>query len=1073
VRRRGSIAAILFAAACAQAQTTQGLLAGRVVDLQSAHAIAEAEVRAEAVSGALTNVAHSDARGYFSFPLLSPGAYRVRVEAPNYQSQEVYQLEVPVAGRLEIQFRLRALTDVWETRQYRSVFLPESEAILTFYGPDVDTSRSANFDAARGRAGDLETSLSYLVTGADIDRLPLEGRDVFNALVLLPSATADTATGRGLGLTFGGQRPSSSNYLLDGLEFNNALVTGPAARIAPEAIQEYRVSTMNYTAEYGRTSGQVANAITRSGSNAWHGTGYYYLQNESLNANGFAENAQGISRRDARRAQPGARVGGPLRAQRLFLSSSFEYDRFRGTADPQSYALPTASFINRTDANSPAGSLLRRFPAAVTPQGTGDAGLVTLDPPVKLDRHLATTRLDYVSPNGADQIFARGVFANLDQPSLVFNPYPQFSSEFQQRDASFGAGWTRRIRAHLINDLRIGWNFDDPRFSHPNSDVPFLQSAQDFSFGNATYKATLPGSQAAYSYRNRNGTFEALDTVVVTRGASVFKFGGGVLRHGERTFLRALQGGQYVFSDLAALQASSPFFSLLIVDATQTAPSAPPYDRNYGYTQSFAFFDHSIRPLPRLTINYGVRYEYFGAPSNTGPVKDRLLRLGTGADLPARIANAGFAPIGTGNQQLYDADYGDAAIRTGLAYDLFGNGRAVLRASYGIFYDRPFDNLWQTTSTNRLQLIDLTFSNPVNFLGDPFTIARQNPVTNRTTLDQPVMFQPALKNGRVQSFFAGVSQRLTPSLTLETNGLGSLGRRLITTDVVNRPGSVTGTFNNPSGYLNPALGQFYYRGNQGKSDYYALAEVLRYRASRGSAQVSYTWAHAIDLQSEPLGPSLLNYNFFSNASGAAALSSFSRQFDSQGDRGNADFDQRQNLAFFGSYLPPGRWLRGWEIAGLGAIRGGFPYTVLVPSDGIIVNKRANLVANQRVTLDAPGAGGEVLLNPGAFAVPAFGKQGVTGRNAFRGPGLFNIDLSVSRRFAIGERSRVTLRGDAFNVLNHANLNNPSRFFCNFSTCLDTFGTATFGRAEANSGFPVAAPLNETPRQLQILLRFEF
>src|SRR5258706_2493845 len=182
----------------APAQTTQGLISGRVVDLGSGRAIALAEIRCDPPNDGPPSLARADRSGYFTLPLLSPGMYRLNVQAPNYQAQEVYQLEVPVAGRLEIQFRLRPLSDVWETRQYRSVFLPDSEAVLTFYGPDVDTSRSANFDPNRGRPSDLETSLSYVIGAPSIDRLPLGGRDVFTALVLLPSATADNATGRGL-----------------------------------------------------------------------------------------------------------------------------------------------------------------------------------------------------------------------------------------------------------------------------------------------------------------------------------------------------------------------------------------------------------------------------------------------------------------------------------------------------------------------------------------------------------------------------------------------------------------------------------------------------------------------------------------------------------------------------------------------------------------------------------------------------------------------------------------------------------------------------------------------------------
>ncbi|HEV8148087.1 MAG TPA: carboxypeptidase-like regulatory domain-containing protein, partial [Bryobacteraceae bacterium] len=517
-------AGLVALVALAPAQTTQGLISGRVVDLGSGRAIVAAEIRCELSDNTLASVGtpsvtRSDRSGYFTLPLLSPGFYRIHVQAATYQAQEVYQLEVPVAGRLDIQFRLRPLSDVWETRQYRSVFLPDSEAVLTFYGPDVDTSRSANFDPNRGRPSDLETSLSYVIGAPSIDRLPLGGRDVFTALVLLPSATADTTTGRGLGLSFGGQRPSASNYLLDGLEFNNSLVTGPAARIAPEAVQEYRVSTMNYTAEYGRTSGFIANAITRAATNEWHGMGYFYLKNEVLNANTFGNNLLGLPRLSASEIQPGGRFGGPVLKRRLFVSASLEYDRFRGQSNPQTFVLPTAAFINSTNPASVTGTLLRRFPSVVVPQGTANAGPVTLSPPTALDRYLAMTRFDYVSPSGVDQVFLRAVFSSIDQPDFLFNPYREFSSEYRQRDLSIGAGWTHRIRPHLINDLRVGFSFDDPRFSRPLGNVPLLTNQEDFAVGSDLFKVTLPGSGAAYAYRNRNGTLEALDTLVIARGS--------------------------------------------------------------------------------------------------------------------------------------------------------------------------------------------------------------------------------------------------------------------------------------------------------------------------------------------------------------------------------------------------------------------------------------------------------------------------------------------------------------------------------------------------------------------------
>src|SRR5205085_7357370 len=205
---------------------------------------------------------------------------------------------------------------------------------------DVDTSRSGSFEATQGRRGALESTVSQVIDPAQVRDLPLAGRDVYTMLVTQPGVTADTGTARGLGLAINGQRPSSSNFLLDGVENNNYLVTGPLTPIAPEAIQEYRVSTNNFSAEYGRTAGFLANAITRSGTASFHGIGYFYLKNDALNANGFQENLIGQPRNPAKESQPGFVMGGPVLRNRLFFSSAFEHFRSRSFQDPFTFSFP-------------------------------------------------------------------------------------------------------------------------------------------------------------------------------------------------------------------------------------------------------------------------------------------------------------------------------------------------------------------------------------------------------------------------------------------------------------------------------------------------------------------------------------------------------------------------------------------------------------------------------------------------------------------------------------------------------------------------------------------------------------
>src|ERR1700693_5772825 len=374
---------ILLSAVVGVSQTTQGLISGQLVNSVTGQPVASASVTYSSSTSNLAGAARSDAAGYYYLPLLSPGFYRISVAHESYQSQEVEELELTVAARVELDFHLRPLNDVWEAGEYKSVFLPGSKTIVTFYGPDVDPSKSGSFEAQKGRQAALESTVSEVIDSGEINNLPLEGRDVYTMLVTLPGVTSDAAIGRGLGLSINGQRPSASNFLLDGVENNNYLITGPLTVVAPEAIQEYRVSTNNFSAEYGRTSGFLANAITRSGGNQFHGVAYFYLKNDALNANGFQENLQGLRRTPDKEAQPGFLVGGPVLKDRLFFASAYEYFRSRSQQDPFTFLLPSPAFVSSfTAPGSLARQLLTQFPTPVVTRGTGLTTQATLTPPV-------------------------------------------------------------------------------------------------------------------------------------------------------------------------------------------------------------------------------------------------------------------------------------------------------------------------------------------------------------------------------------------------------------------------------------------------------------------------------------------------------------------------------------------------------------------------------------------------------------------------------------------------------------------------------------------------------------------
>jgi len=1075
----------VFLGSAARAQTTQGLISGRLVNSVTGTPIGGAGIVFSSSLTTLTGGAVSDPSGYYLLPLLSPGRYQVRVSAAGFQAQEVQDIELNVAARVDLDFRLRPLNDVWEAGQYNSVFLPGSKTIVTFYGPDLDSTKTESFEAQRGRSEALESTVSEVIDRTDLRDLPLEGRDVYTMLVTQPGVTSDAGTARGLGLSINGTRPTSSNFLLDGVENNNYLITGPLTPIAPEAIQEYRISTNNFSAEYGRTAGYVANAITRSGSDQFHGLAYFYLKNDALNANSFQQNLAGAPRIPDKELQPGYFVGGPVLKNRLFFSSAFEHlssHSFQGTA---SFLLPSTTFLTDFPQKTPLYNLLTMFPPPTLTAGANPLATLTIAPPVQVERSLGIERLDYVTPSGRDRVMMRGIFVKMFEPDLIWSPYKDFTTPLIQDTWALGGSYIHTFSAHLTNEFRLSRTDDDLHFNRPHPEIPTLLAAAPTNYYPLA-TITLPGSSQFYSYKNHSKTTELLDNVILSRGRHLMTVGAGLLLRNLSGYLTAGQDGEYTFDSLFSLVLSQP--SSLSVAIERNSPTGaavqPNYNREYGYNQYFLFAQDSFRLTSRLTVNYGLRYENFGSPSNIGTSKDSLLQLGSGATLNQQLVGASLMMPASGNEKLFDADNRDISVRAGASYDLFGNGRTLFRGGFGTFYDRPFDNLWQDLRSNDYALSSFPIQGTFNYLNPIASVLPGLAQTSTpTNLGLPVtLVAPNLLNGRTSSYFAGIQQHVTNDFAVEVNGLGTYGRNLITTDVINRD------FTTAEGRVNPNLPDINYRANQGFSDYNALTVVARYRWSRGYLQGSYTWSHYIDNQSDPLAGDFLNLSFTAITSGAGGNghAAFTQQFNPNGDRGNSDFDQRHNLVLFSYWNLPAVFqgskarilFRDWILAGLAAFRSGLPYTVInnnsvvLPGSGAVINPRPDLInPNPVLSSPIPIAGGEQLLNPAAFAGVST-SLGTLGRNSLIGPGLYNLDLSLARSFAIpwfGESGRLTLRADAFNFLNHANLNNPDPLLGDTGT----FGAASFGRLGDPSGFPAVSPLNETPREIQLLLRIEF
>ena len=1072
------LALALAALSAGHAQTTQGIIRGEVRDSITGVPIAHAVVGCTHLTSGVASSTITGEAGIYVLPLLSPGSYRLTITAAGYQTRELYGLELQVGGRIEVASKLRPSTDLWESSLAHTVVLPESNQVFAYYGPDVDPNRVASFRVNSGEEIPLETSISDVIGERLARDLPLLGRDVYSLLSVLPGVASDTATGRGINVSVAGQRPAASNFLLEGLEANNYLVTGPLSEPNPDAIQEYRISNSNYSAEYGRTSGFIANAVSRAGSSAWHAGAWLLVGHDLLNANGFQENQAGLPRAQVRQSIPGGSLGGPILKEKLFFFVSAEHQRYRSRGDPESVLLPTQKFVLGLDPSKPAGRLLRPMVAALPADPSADSAIVTVEPPAELNQTSATARSDYVFKHDTQRITVRGAWFGLTEPGLLYNPYPGYSSGPAQQSPAFGAAWTWAVSPTMSNELRVGRNGQRYDFARPHSETPAMASSD---------QVFLPGSRmyAGLDYRER--TWEMTDNLTVALGRHIVKAGGGWLEHNLDSSVTADLQGNYSFASLSQFAARIPFSLALSYDRNQADPSAvPAFGRQYGYRQVYGFVQDSYQATRRLTFNFGARYEYFGNPANTGRTKDTLVTLGTGDSFAQRLATAKFAePPASGDQPLYTGSAGNWAGRFAFAYAARGAG-VVIRGAYGLFYDRPFENNWSTVATNSLLTGSSSFTSPVDFLLPAHQVAAAFPPSNLQPPVEPVLFQPDLRAARTQSAFLGVEKRASSAITLELAGLGSFSRALITTDQINREYSVSvDPANNPSGLINPQMPRLDYRANQGKANYLGGWALVRFGTRAAEGQVAYTFSHAIDNQSDPLAGTFFNFNVPTGGVVSPEVAAFTMQFDSQADRANADFDQRHNLVAYAAMESPvlqraaaRRLLSHWRVGAIAALRSGFPYTAWAQPSGayalpVIENNRANLVgspAEAHVHIAVPG--GVELLNPAAFGPPATGVVGNTGRNAFVGPGLFNIDLSLARSFRIpklGESRMLTVRANFFNALNHVNLNAPVPTAC----CADPFGSAYYGRAESGNGFPLMLPLAETARQVQVMLRFDF
>jgi hypothetical protein len=1056
-----------------QAQTPEAYLRGSVSDDQG-RPLVGAEVVATQSETGLAQTIRTDSQGEYFFLSLPRGLYSFKVEMPGYRGLEKRGIELAVGDKHQENFALPPLSTSQEQTAVGGLFqiIPPTPSL------PVET---------------IASSVSVVVEESKILQLPLANRNIYSLFLLQPGVTSQGAIGaRGLTFSVHGQRVSGSNYLLDGVDNNNIVLTGPVTATSAEAIQEFRMVNSSFSAENGRATAFVAQVVTRSGSNSFHGSAFEFLENDKLDANTFENNSKGVSKPPLRQNQFGYSLGGPVQKNKTFFWSGLEFSRLRfGTT--MDFKLPSSLFIASLSANSEARRLLTEIPPLPTVPMAGDTniGVTQFQAPNRIDTLLATERLDHHFKNGKDRLIARYTLASTTEGlGEESTGYPGLIPTDHVRANNALVGWTHSFEAGQVNNLRIGWSRERIELPRPRPDIPILQSDDNVS---------LPGNSRQSSQRENNNVIQVSDILSARRGRSALTVGFEYRRNLSNSLSLGLQNealgglarfpdGYYDFPNLIAFKQGLPAYFALGVDRFSSGQfHSADLRRRYRSNEYAAFIQDDNKLSPRFSLNLGLRYEYYGAPHDTDRSQDVNFYFGSGSTIKERLANGVLRSTdqnpGDLKGLLYRRDLLNFAPSIGIAWDPFGRGRTVLRAGYAVAFDRVFDTL-RDLRTNSQKLVDcflpqclISFLLPVERM---FPLLA-SPENLKAQLPGPVVQLDAnLRTPHARNWYVGVQQSVTPNFVVEIGHAGSMGTKLISRDDINRLLQGVPT-------LTDHIGEDTFLSNTGTSSYWSLEVGLRRRFSRGlQYQASYTWSHAIDNQSDPFEGVLTDPR-----TKAFALANFTREFDARVDRGNANFDERHNLVLNASWdlpslpfpAPRANWLLGgWTVSVIGGHRSGFPVTPISYSyedSTTLRNNRLDFLGTPGQSFSllspTPVPGGVQWLDPKLFQ-PAMGRVGNLGRGAILGPGFWNYDFALLRNIALTEGGlRLQFRVEFYNVFNHANLSPPvTNFFLgsDLKSVNPDFGKAYYGLNRTFSRFGDLI-LENPSRSIQFGLRLEF
>jgi outer membrane receptor protein involved in Fe transport len=1041
LRSAGGLLLLLALCATSIAQTSRGTLTGIVTDNSNA-VVVDATVRLTESATGVSRQTTTNGAGLYRFDAVDLGTYKLSVQAKGFAIQNQTGIEIQAAHTLNIDFSLKA--------------------------------GSAETVTVEANAGQVQLDTSEQTRGAHfesqtIQDLPITGRDSLTLALLVPGVTKSTGNSINQDGTFSfavnGQRPRGNNFLIDGVENNDISVTGPAFVITnPDAVNEVAIQTADFSAEFGRAGGAVINQITKSGSNAFHGTADWVYTGSAFKA--LDHNDKIAHKFDPPRQVeniPYFSLGGPVVIPHIydghgktFFFGAAQWDRLFGQTTGQ-VRVPDASGVAvlqslagscpnaalylqalgtlRGDPTaSPAQIKLDVPSAAGTCNGSTRAGMVLntglalrAEPFSSLDNN-HQVRVDHVASEKQTLSFRWLYDSSITGPSL--NNLPGFDNNFVGRTMNGLFSDTYMINPSMTNEFRFNYGRIGFNFPQAASDA-FHSTAANYSglgvtgFGGAT---NIPQFRFANNWGYQ-------DTLTVVRGKHTFRFGADFLRQLARQHPPFNERGSFAYAASTGVTAFANFLD----DFGGTSGAL---NRQFGssiyYPNLFrqAYFGQdSWKTTTNLTLNIGLRYEYYGAPENAFAVAAFTnydpINFAAPHKVPGYKLN--FAP---------SVGFAWNPKGSGLISRMMGGEKAVWRGGFQTSYDSAFNNLLSNIAGSSPNTLGGTITSPgtgrgfANF-STLFAGIQATPATAQSP--QNNLFLGSFPNPQTDRWSLGFERELPYGFFWDTSYVGSVSHHLYRTIDMN-------PFVAPGVRFQPQVGARTVRSASANSNYEALQFELkrRYQSTPLGAFLlrgSYTYAHFLDDVSDVFGFDSTPSSFQSVSQVLGANPHI--------DYGNSDFDRRHvgSIGFSWEIRAPKTGLMrqmfgGWKLAGIADWQTGEPYTMSNGTDRNLDGQSGPDrpdIGNPAAPLNTRAVRVATATCPTGFANPDLNgicvdpstvhwlegtglpNARTVGRNTQLTPGFNNLDLSIAKSFKVSERSNFEYRVDMFNATNTINL----------------------------------------------------